>query len=349
MSYPEMSIIRDIRVLTEKFIPNRILHRTGQLEAIRDDIKPLLEGSVPRHVFIHGNPGTGKTCMARYVAGELESYSSDIVQSYTNCWENPSRFRILYNIAKDVSSAPIIHRKGTPTDEILEMIKRSLEGKHCVVILDEVDKIEDDRVLYDLITLQNVCMLMIANSSTALYNVDSRIRSRLASSDNIEFRPYSSSEIIDILSDRSEWGLIPGVITGQQIEMIAASVSGDCRAAIDIMRVVSEEAERSEHEKITDDMIERSLPRIEMFKKELSMGALNPHQKLIMEIVTGAGGTIDSGELFRKLSELSASKGMESIVDRTFRNYTNKLVKYSFLNSSGDGRWRTFALPKKQF
>ncbi len=343
--YPDMKIIRDMRVLTENFIPSRIIHRDGQLKAIRDDLNPLLEGSVPRHVFVHGRPGTGKTCMSRYVAGELQSYSSDIAQSYTNCWESPSRFRILYNILKDIGSTPIIHRKGTPTDEILEMIERALTDKMCVVILDEVDKIEDDHVLYDLLCLQNVCMIMIANSSTALYNIDSRIRSRLISADNIEFQSYRYDEIVDILKDRAEWGLIPNVIKAEQIEMIARASSGDCRAAIDILRVAAEEAERAGLERITTEVVKKSLPRAGMFVKERSMGALNPHQKLMVEIVHEAG-TIDSGKLYERLIMLSEKKGLDKIVDRTFRNYANRLVKYSFINASGEGRWRTFSSGK---
>ncbi len=340
--YPERSIVRDMRVLTEQFIPSRVLHREGQIQAIRDDVKPLLDGTRPRHVFIHGKPGTGKTCISRYVAGELESYSSSIVQSYNNCWETPSRFRILYNILKDVSRAPIIHRKGTPTDEIMDMIQRNLEEKTCVVILDEADKMEDERILYDLLSMQNVFIMMIANSSTALYDVDPRIRSRLMSSDNIEFPQYRHQEIIDILKDRAEWGLFPDVVKNAQIERIAEGTKGDCRAAIDILRVCAEDAERKGESGITEAMIEAALPRAEFFEKQKSMGGLNEHQKLILEIV-GEMKDVDSGELFSRLLDLSEKRGLEKIVDRTFRNYADKLVRYSFIKSSGTGRWRKFS------
>ena len=342
MMYPERCIVRDVRVLTEQFIPSRVLHREGQLYAIRDDLKPLLEGGAPRHVFIHGKPGTGKTCISRYVAGELESYSSSIVQSYNNCWETPSRFRILYNILKGVSGSPMIHRKGTPTDEILDMTQRSLKEKQCVVILDEVDKLEDERVLYDLVTMGNVFIMMIANSSTALYDVDARIRSRLMSADNIEFPSYKRQEIVDILKDRAEWGLFPGVIKNAQIERIADGTKGDCRAAIDILRVCAEEAERKGENSITDGMISGALPRAEFFEKQKSMGGLNDHQKLMLEIVNEKKD-MDSGELFSMLLEASEKRGLEKIVDRTFRNYADKLVRYSFIKSSGTGRWRKFS------
>ncbi|MFH0957005.1 MAG: AAA family ATPase [Candidatus Aenigmatarchaeota archaeon] len=340
--YPERSIVRDVRVLTEQFIPTRILYREGQLYAIRDGMKSLLEGQGTRHMFVHGPPGTGKTCTARYVSGELESYSSDIVQSYNNCWENSSRFRILYNVLRDVTGSPFIHRKGTPTDEILDSIRRELETKKCVVILDEVDKIEDDLVLYDLSTMKNVCFLMIANSATALHAVDNRIRSRLLSAVNIEFPAYKTQEIAGILKDRAEWGLFPGAMKGAQVERIAQAAAGDCRAAIDMLRVASEEAERKGEERVSDETLTAALHSAGTFRRKESLGGLNSHQKLILEVV-GGQESMDSGELFRKVLQLSEERGLEKIVDRTFRGYAEKLVKGSMIKASGTGRWRKFS------
>jgi orc1/cdc6 family replication initiation protein len=340
--YPERSVIRDARVLTEQFIPSRVMHREGQLYAIRDYLKPLLEGPSPRHIFIHGRPGTGKTCIARYVAGELESYSSDIVQSYSNCWENPSRFRILYNIMKDVTGSPFVHRKGTPTDELLDGIRRELSDRKCVVILDEVDRIEEDDVLYDLTAMKNVCIVMIANSATALHAVDQRIRSRLMSAANIEFPPYRTSEIEAILADRAEWGLFQGAVRKAQLSRIAQASSGDCRAAIDILRVAAEDAERKGEDVISDRTLEGALPKAGMFRKQMSLGGLNPHEKLIVEILD-EDRSMDSGDLFRKVLELSEKRGLENIVDRTFRNYAERLVRCSFIESEGTGRWRKFS------
>jgi len=344
--YPERSVVKDLRVLTEQFIPSRVLHRDGQLKAIRDNVAPMIDEQTPRNTFIHGFPGTGKTCISRYVCGELSSYSSSVLSSYTNCWENPSRFRILYNILRDIGNFPIVHRKGTPTDEILEMIGRSLHGKQCTVILDEVDKIDDDMVLYDLLGLKNICLILIANSRTALYNVDPRIRSRLASLEGIEFPPYNYAEIVEILEDRAEWGLFPGAVKKAQLERIARLGNGDCRASIEMLRVAAEEAERKGLDGITDDLVGRAVSGTGLFRSERSEAILNDHQKLILGIVSEAG-SIDSGELFRRLSAASEKGGLEKIVDRTFRNYTGKLVRYSMLRSSGKGRWRVFSLPEK--
>ena len=71
--YEENRIIKDARVLKEEFIPSRVLHREGQLDAIRNCLKPTLKEMEPRNIFIFGSPGTGKTCISRYVAEELSA------------------------------------------------------------------------------------------------------------------------------------------------------------------------------------------------------------------------------------------------------------------------------------
>ena len=39
--YDENRIIKDARVLKEHFIPSRVLHREGQLDSIRNCLKPM--------------------------------------------------------------------------------------------------------------------------------------------------------------------------------------------------------------------------------------------------------------------------------------------------------------------
>ena len=175
----ENRIIKDARVLTERFIPREVSHRDGQLQAIRDNLNPLLEGGSSRNSFLFGAPGTGKTCMARYVAEELSTYSTSILSGYVNCWECSSRFNVLYSILQQFGLALAVHRKGTPTDELMDVLRKKLEKHPSVIILDEADQLEDDKVLYDLTTLPNTCLILISNLPSALASADPRVRSRL--------------------------------------------------------------------------------------------------------------------------------------------------------------------------
>ncbi|MFC2143787.1 Cdc6/Cdc18 family protein [Candidatus Aenigmatarchaeota archaeon] len=341
MSDGESRIIRDLNVLTEQFIPSRVIHRDGQLKLIRDDLKPILNEMNARNIFLHGRPGTGKTCMARYVVSELKE-QAPILTSYINCWECRSRFKILFNLLQDFGLKLSVHRRGQPTDELLEMLRNKIKDQHCVVILDEVDQLEDSKILYDLTNIPRISMILIANSETALHSIEPRIRSRLMSSDRIEFPSYNDSEILDILKDRVGWGLVPDTIKNQQLESIANACGGDARIAINTLRIVSEDAENQDVTSISDQFINKAISNITT-KKQKRLEELNSHEKIIVDILRD-NKNLETGELFRRFQELTEKQGIEKVVDRTFRKYMDTLVKHGFVTSSGEARWRTYTL-----
>lgn len=337
----ENKIIRNLEVLTEHFIPSRVVHRDGQLKAIRDDLKPILNEMNARNVFLYGSPGTGKTCMARYVLSELREHAP-VLTSYINCWKCRSRFKILFNILQDFGMRFSVHRRGQPTDELLEMLGKKLKDSYCVIILDEADQLEDTRILYDLTNIPKVSIILIANNETALYDAEPRIRSRFMSSDRIEFPVYNDKEIFDIMKDRTEWGLIPGIIKNSQLESIAKACNGDARVAINILRIVAEDSENQDLDSIPDKLIKNAVSNVTS-KKERRMEDLNPHEKLIIKILKGKK-SLDSGSVYRELQEIAEKQGLEKIVDRTFRKYMDGLVKHGFVSSAGQSRWRIYSL-----
>ncbi len=337
--YESNTIIKDLRVLTETFIPRRIIHRDGQLHAIRDNLKPLIEKEIARNSFIYGPPGTGKTSMTQYVVDELKAYAP-VVSVYINCWLYPSRFKILYNILQSLGQV-FIHRKGTPTDELLDLLRQKIKNRPCVIILDEADQLEDDKILYDLASTPEICIILVANKETILYDADPRIRSRLENIERIEFRSYSELEITDILKDRVEWGLVPDVITTLQLSRIAESANGDARKAIGILRSAAETAENQDAANIGDLHIEKAVPKSVYLEQGKTLGNLNTHQKILYGIIKSIK-KIPSAELHQKYISLCKEKNLEPQVDRTVRNYLDKLQAYSLISTSGEGRWTVY-------
>ncbi len=331
----EKRIIKNLDALTEDFIPSRVVHRDGQLKTIRDCLEPILKGLPPINSFLYGKPGTGKTCIAKYVTQKLKEQAS-VLRAYINCWDTPSSFKTLYSILDQFGLTLSIHRKGMPADELLDLLNKKLEENPAVIILDEVDKLEDDKILYTLVNIKNICLILIANSETALYKTDQRVRSRLASAENIEFPQYNSREIFEILKDRAEWGLVPGVIKNTQLERIASASGNDARVAIQTLRIIAQDAENKDIEKIQDSVIERFI------QKNWPEEKINQHQKLILDILKS--GDMDSGKLFKELQNISQKQGIKIITDRTFRRYLEKLVRYNHVKPSGTGRWRTYSL-----
>ncbi len=337
--YQENTIIKDLRVLTEHFIPRRIIHRTGQLEALRDNLKPLVNEEIPRNSFLYGPPGTGKTCMSQYIVDELKAHVPAL-SVYVNCWSYPSRFKILFNILQSLGQV-FIPRKGTPTDELIDIFKAKVKNKPCIIILDEADQLEDEKILYDLLEIEKVCLILIANTENLFATIDPRIRSRLLSIDRIQFRAYSTSEIADILKDRADLGLVQNTIEYPQIEKIADFSGGDARVALNTLRVAAEEAEKHNTPKILDIHIEKAIPRTKDLDVEKALESMNIHQKILYGIIKSSK-SIDASALHAKFETLCAEKNVEKIVERTVRKYLERLEGQTLISSSGEGRWRTY-------
>lgn len=332
----ENKIIRDLRVLTEEFIPSRILHRDSQLDAVKAGLAPLLVGGRPRHAFLYGPPGTGKTSLSLHVAEELKK-QIPVHFFYVNCWEAATRFSILYKILQTMGT--FVQRKGIPTDELLETFRNRTRGKQVIVMLDEVDRLEEDEVLYDLIEAQ-AGLVMASNSESALFNADPRIRSRLAATETIQFRRYSERELIDILKDRRQWGLVPGALNNENLEAVARLANGDARVALGILSRAAQKAEEKDLEKIPAALIDASLPHAMHDSRRRTLDSLNPHQRLLISLLDK--GPQKAGDLYDLAAGRCAKQGLEDLVDRTFRKYMERLVRHGLVTAEGDGRWRVY-------
>lgn len=123
-----------------------------------------------------------------------------------NCWEDYNRFRALYRILEGIGKTLDIHKQSTPRDVLLERI-RNYDGRHYVVILDEVDQLQDKKLLYDLYRIPNLTMVLIANREEDVFStLDERLNSRLQTCARIRFNYYNLEELVTILKDRTNWG-----------------------------------------------------------------------------------------------------------------------------------------------
>lgn len=314
-----------------------MVHRDNQVQEIKRNLEPLLENDSPRNMLLYGPPGTGKTTMASYVIDQMQKHSSEVVYGSVNCWRYPSRFKVYYNLLQDLG-VNLIHRTGTPTDELVDKFRDKSGKRKTVVILDEVDQIEEERILYDF-AREDVALIMIANKETALYNIDDRIRSSLEGTREVHFPAYSQDELVDILKDRRKWGLESGVMENSLLHRIANRANGDARIAINSLRIAAEEAESQELEQITQEVVEDALPEAERQNKSKSIDKLNAHQKVLYDIIEEAE-EIKPSELYERYGE----EVDDPKVERTLRKYLNKMDHYRLIETEGEGRWRKYTI-----
>jgi orc1/cdc6 family replication initiation protein len=334
-------MIQDARVLQDEFIPEEVGHRDQEMNALTRALDPVTRNEPAETGFLFGPSGTGKTCLARFAVDRLREEVIDLNYQYVNCWRDYTRFRALYRILEAIGSTADIHRQSTPTDALLQRLE-AYDGPEFVVILDEVDQLQDEDVLYDLYRTAGISMLLIANREDELFaRLDNRLVSRLHASRRIRFEKYDLDELVSILADRVRWGLDESAIGRDRLACIADAAAGDARVAISILRNAARQAEQDDADEITYRMIHDAIPEAKDEIRQKHIDQLPPHQRTLYEIVH-ENESVAPGDLYETYRE----RVEEPRSDRTVRNYLSKLAHYNLITKAGDGRGRTYHLPE---
>lgn len=330
-------MITDARVLQPEFIPRDIVHRDRETRELSKVLKPAINNKPTENAFLFGPTGAGKSCIAQFTTERLRRKRVDINVQYVNCWEDYTRFKTLYRILEGINQAYDIHRQSTPRDELLERLKEHT-GPPYVVILDEVDQLQDTDVLYDLYRVPRLSLIMIANNEEELFAyLDQRIGSRLRNRVSIKFASYRQRELVSILRDRVQWGLVEGAVTEERLEQITEAASGDARVAIGILRNAAKKADSEKLEQIPARVIESVVPEAKTEIKQSAVERLNEDQRVLYETIC-EHRSITPGDLYREYERrVEAAK-----TKRMVRNYLSKMQHYNLIIADGNTRGRTY-------
>ena len=332
-------MIRDARVLRPEFVPQELVHRDAEVNHLAHVLEPLTRGAPADAALLTGPSGTGKTCISRYMADRLQQESLSVETQYVNCWQNYSRFRTVYRVLEGLGKTLDIHRQSTPHDELLERL-RQYEGPSCLVILDEVDQLEDKRLLYDLHELPQFSLVLIANRETELFTgLDDRLVSRFRGSERVRFDRYSSDALVEIMDRRVRIGLEDGAIDTPTLHTIADAAAGDARVALSILRSAARRAQRANAETITPSLVDRSIPDAEAEIRRTNLDTLTPDQRLLYEILE-EHGELAPGDVYAAYR----ARAENPKTDRTVRSYLSKMAQYNLICADGNSRNRVYRL-----
>jgi orc1/cdc6 family replication initiation protein len=330
-------MITDARVLQPEFIPREVAHRDAEVNHLTGAFDPVTRGEPAETAMLFGPSGVGKTCIAKFTIDRLRETVLDVNHQYVNCWQNYTRFRVLYRVLEGIGQTVDVHRQSTPKDELLERIHQ-YDGPPYVVVLDEVDQLQDKRLLYDLYRTRNVSLVLVANREEELFSeLDDRLASRLHSSTRIRFDKYGLDELVSILSDRVRWGLSEDVVDTDQLARIADAAAGDARVAIGILRSAARQAEREGVDRITPATVGAAIPEARAKLRQKDVEKLTPDQQAVYEIVVEQG-EIAPGDLYERYER----RVDDPKTRRTVRNYLSKLAQYNLVRAEGERRGRTY-------
>ena len=313
----------------EDFIPRNFVGRENQVREISDALAPVREGRPAKNLHVFGSPGSGKTLTVRRLLHD--SFAKNHV--YVNCWDRRTSHKIMEEAL--LQRGQIVHGRES-TSDLMKMFESSAK-KPLIICLDEFDRLRDCDILYWL-SRKNCTLVLVSSRPDALAGMDERIVSGLHAAE-VEFGPYTESEIVEILRERCEDSLNPSSYNDETLSCIAGQCSGDARSAIQILKNSAIDAESRSDKMISVEDIMSAAKSTKKQRASYLVAKLNRHQRLLYEILRGRKA-VPSGKLFSEF----CMRIDETVTDRSYRNYMHDLVEAGLVREISSGRWKKYEI-----
>jgi cell division control protein 6 len=322
-------IILDDAPLREDFVPLDLVARDSQIRLVQACLEPARSGRKPTHVWLHGQPGSGKTAVAKAVLTKL-GHESNLPCLAINCWERDTLYEILDQI---ITELKIFRAEEHRTSVKIERLQRHLGSRSMVFLLDEVDKIapcERARVLYSLDALGNTGLICISNSLGALYELEERVRSRL-NPRTLAFGPFSAEEIAEILVGRTRIALAPDACPLYLVKRMAAVCNGDARVAIQTLRNAAEAAEHAGRGSIMPSDVSAGWNDSQAIKSSQVLANLTEDHRILYQAVRQQKEMLCT-DLWEAYLQRCSQANRKPIASRTFSAYVSQLIRLGLLS-----------------
>lgn len=343
----EEGIIQDIDIFREDYLPSHILCREAEIKELVSFLKPASYGRKPKNVMLFGKPGTGKTTLAKYALSKLKS-EAGLSGAYVDIWENKTQYSVLEKL---VQEEKIFFAEAREVRCKLAKFREHIEGSPYLVVLDDIDMTspkEREDILKSLIETDKVGVICTSqDANRLLLSFDRRIRSRFMAS-KIEIKPYEKKDLFKILKQRAELALYPNSFDENTLKIIANMAEGDCRVAVQTLRVAGEIAEK-DAKRIECEHVKKAFKTTSKLRRRYYLYKLTEHHRIIYRIIESKEGII-SPALWENYLKICRKKGIKSIARRTFTKYIRRLKNISMIESkraSVRGRVRKFFVKKE--
>ena len=338
------TIFRNINAFDPDFIPDNFNYRDTQMEAMAMAIRPAIGGGKPNNLMILGSCATGKTTSLKKVYELVEKNTEKVICCYVNCQLHTTRFGIFSQIHKKIFHH-IPPETGVPFSKIYEKIMKYLqkEEKSLIVAFDDVNYLfqskNANKIFYDLLRAYEefpgvkTGIFAILSDFELKYVFDKNVNTVFIPQD-VTFQPYTYSEILDILSDRSKVGFYPNVISDEIIGEIADYTldKGDLRVGIDLLRITGNIAEANASRTINPEHLDEAINSQTSINLFETFKSLNDVERSLLSIIVNSKNILNAGEL----SELFTTK--EDVSYATFNRTLEKLEFLRLIDTKFTGK-----------
>ena len=164
-NFNKVKIFKNTHVLDTGYVPDVLVGRNNETQAVADIFYPIFTQGRPRHALIYGQPGSGKTVVLEHVfrqlyieAGNSDSFPDGFNYKHitVSCKKHDTTVRILTYLIMELGFTGKVAKRGVTSGyyyDIFYSVLREL-GHSLTIIFDEIDHLRDDNILYTLVALR---------------------------------------------------------------------------------------------------------------------------------------------------------------------------------------------------
>jgi len=345
---------------------DRIIGRDEELTQLANAIKDATQGQTPNNVLIYGKTGTGKSLCTKYITNDLTQSAKqndiEVGVAYVDCFQDSTETQAVRSVA-DALNIPdetniSVPMSGLSTSNYYRKLWDILDAQYDVglVILDEIDKLDNDNILMQLsraaesgkLTESTLGIIGISNKIRYKENLNERVRSSLSERDLV-FAPYDANQLRDILLSRSD-AFHDGVLDDEVIPKIAALAArehGDARKAIDILRYAGESAYERGSEIVSEEHVDEAHEREERNRLSELISKLPTHSKHLLHALALQAQQHDDDEpeiptedVYSLYELMCEQEGSDPLKNRRVRDLLSELEFLSVIQQQHKGRGR---------